>query len=290
MDAPSRSETDASASTPLAARGISARYRLAGRGARETETSALDAVSIELRAGELLAVLGPNGAGKSTLLRVLSGAMAPSAGDVALFGQPIRDLDRRAIARSLAVVAQTEDVAFSFSVREVVRMGRAPHLSGWMRPRAEDEAIVDDVIARCDLVGLQHRPASALSGGERKRVAIARALAQKPRVLLLDEPGAFLDVRHALELYDLLADEIARERLACMVVMHDLNIAAQYASRIALMKGGALVAAGGIEEVMTYANLKRTFDADLYVGENELTKARFFLPMRSAWRRAPGTE
>ncbi len=285
MTAPPRSETEAP--PPLAARGVSARYRLEGPLARDGDTTALEDVTVDLHAGELLAVLGPNGAGKSTLLRVLSGAMAPAAGEVRLFGEPVRALDRRAVARSLAVVAQTEEVAFSFSVREVVRMGRAPHLSGWMRPRAEDEAIVDDVIARCDLGRLQHRPASALSGGERKRVAIARALAQKPRVLLLDEPGAFLDVRHALDLYDLLVDEVAREKLACMVVMHDLNIAAQYASRVALMKGGALVAAGPIEAVMTYANLQRTFDADLYVGENELTGARFFLPMRPALRARP---
>lgn len=265
-----REQTDSR--VPLAARGLSAAY--------EGGVRALHEVSIELRAGELLAVLGSNGAGKSTLLRLMSGALAATAGDIELFGRDIQRLNRREIARSLAVVPQSEPVAFAFSVREVVRMGRAPHLSGWLRPSPEDERLVDDVLDRCDLVALQHRPASALSGGERKRVSIARALAQRPRVLLLDEPGAFLDVRHALALYDLLAEEIARSNLACMVVMHDLNIAAQYASRVALMKDGSLIACGSIEEVMTYANLQATFGADLYVGVNELTGARFFLPMR----------
>jgi iron complex transport system ATP-binding protein len=263
---------------PVAARHVSATYE---EGAR-----ALDGASLEVGAGELVAVVGANGAGKSTLLRVLSGAMVPSAGEVTLFGEPIQSLDRRAIARSLAVVPQAEHVAFAFSVRDVVRMGRAPHLSGWLRLSAEDEGIVDDVIERCDLARLQHRPAAALSGGERKRVAIARALAQRPRVLLLDEPGAYLDVRHGLALYDLLAEEIERASLACMVVMHDLNIAAQYASRIALMKDGKLVACGAVEDVMTYENLRRTFETDLYAGVNELTGARFFLPMRASMRRS----
>jgi iron complex transport system ATP-binding protein len=282
MPASSREQTDPSiAPHPVIARDVCASYVTPGGGGR----SVLRSVSFHLAAGELLAVLGPNGAGKSTLLRVVAGAKSPDAGEIDLFGESVRKQDRRTIAQRVAVVSQTEQVAFSFSVRDVVRMGRAPHLSGWLRPSAEDERIVDEVIERCDLGGLQHRAAGELSGGEQKRVAIARALAQRPRVLLLDEPGAFLDVRHALGLYDLLADAIARERLACLVIMHDLNIAAQYASRALLMKEGGVVACGEIDEVLTYANLQTTFDTDLYAGLNELTGRRFFLPMRTAIRR-----
>lgn len=275
---------------PIEVRGVSAAYEDPAGSHRSKRGAgapvlAVEDVSLHLAKGELLAVLGPNGAGKSTLLKLLSGAMAPSRGQVHLFGKPIADHDRRAVAQRVAVVPQLEQVAFAFSVREVVRMGRAPHLGGWLRLSSEDEAIVEDAITRCDLVALQDRPASALSGGERKRVAIARALAQRPRVLLLDEPGAFLDVRHALALYDLLTEAIAREELACLVVMHDLNIAAQYASRAMLMKEGRVIALGGIDEVMTYAHLKTTFDTDLYAGENELTGTRFFLPMRASMRK-----
>jgi iron complex transport system ATP-binding protein len=281
MQAGSREQTDGPAEAggtpkapplPVEARGLSASY--------EDGAKVLDDVSLGIRQGELVAVLGANGAGKSTLLRVLAGAKAPSEGEVTLFGEPIASMDRRALARSVAVVAQGDEVAFAFSVREVVRMGRTPHLTGWLRLSAADELIIDEVLERCDLTRLQKRPASALSGGERKRVAIARALAQRPRVLLLDEPGAFLDVRHALALYDLLADEIARAKLACLVVMHDLNIAAQYASRVALLKSGSLVAIGSIDDVLTYRRLRETFDADLYCGVNDVNGARFFLPMR----------
>jgi iron complex transport system ATP-binding protein len=150
-----------------------------------------------------------------------------------------------------------------------------------MRPSERDETILRQSLERCDLVGLAERPAHALSGGEQKRVAIARALAQEPKVLLLDEPGAFLDVRHQLDLYELLATEVKDRELACLVVMHDLNVAAQFADRIVLMKDGRIVAAGAVDEVMTWKTLKETFDADLYCGVNDLTGARFFLPMRA---------
>ena len=245
-------------------------------------------VSLRVSAGELVAVLGPNGAGKSTLLRVMSGSLVAYAGEVRLFGERVgaassaggRTMDRRDIARRVAVVAQIESVAFGFTVREVVAMGRAPHQGAWMREGARDREVVEATLGRCDLVRLAARPVDELSGGEQKRVAIARALAQEPRVLLLDEPAAFLDVRHQVDLFELLAEEVERAKLACVVVMHDLNVAAQYASRVALMKSGELVAVGAIEEVMTYRRLRDVFDTDLYVGVNDITRDRFFLPMR----------
>jgi iron complex transport system ATP-binding protein len=240
----------------------------------------LEHVDLTVHSGELVCVLGPNGAGKTTLVRVASGLLEPASGEVRLEGAPLGSLARDAVARSLAVVEQVQQLSMGFSVREVVAMGRAPHQGAWMRASETDERIVDDAVARCDLVHLASRPANALSGGEQKRVAVARALVQEPRVLLLDEPGAFLDVRHELDLYELLASEVKERQLACLVVMHDLNIAAQFADRVVLMKGGRIVAVGVVPEVMTWRTLKETFDADLYCGENDLTGARFFLPMR----------
>jgi iron complex transport system ATP-binding protein len=264
---------------PLAVSALSAGYGL-GKAGSDTRL-VVEGVSFEVHAGELVAILGPNGAGKSTLLRALAGTHPIASGEVSLLGTKVSGLERRTIAQKLAVVPQTEEIAFGFTVREVVMMGRAPHQGGWMRPSADDDRVVDLALERCELKAFAHRPARALSGGEQKRVHIARALAQAPRVLLLDEPGAFLDVKYQVALYDLLADEIARERIACVVVMHDLNIAAQYASRVLLLKAGKLVAIGGVEEVMTYALLRQTFDTDLYAGLNELTNTRFFLPMRT---------
>jgi iron complex transport system ATP-binding protein len=277
-----RSDAQSTRESPaLEAHDVAVRY------AATSGVEALRGVSLTVAAGELVAVLGPNGAGKSTLLRVLSGTLLPERGSVRLFGEALRTMDRREVARSLAVVSQTHEVAWGFAVRDVVMMGRAPHQDGWMRASAEDRHVVEEALARCDLAGYATRAAHELSGGEQKRVAIARALAQKPRVLLLDEPAAFLDVRHQIGLYDLLAEAVARERLACLVVMHDLNVAAQYASRVVLAKDGAFVAVGTVEEVMTYAKLRETFDADLYCGVNEINGTRFFLPMRGAGAGSP---
>ena len=262
--------------------GVSARYGGAGGEgeASRTKDAPLMRANLAAAPGEIVAVLGPNGAGKSTLLRVLAGTLAPYEGEVRLFGEPMSAPSREAIARDVAFVAQTESVAFGFTVSDVVMMGRAPHQGGWMRASDRDRSVVLAAMKQCDVEHLAARAVSELSGGEQKRVAIARALSQDARVLLLDEPAAFLDVRHQVDLYELLVGEVARRKRACVCVMHDLNAAAMYASRVVLMKGGAIVAAGPVNDVMTYARLKETFDADLYVGVNELTKDRFFLPMR----------
>ena len=265
----------------LSLRKVTAGYSPVPSSADAPPKSQLNDVDLVVGAGELVCVLGPNGAGKTTLVRVASGVLGVTAGDVQLLGRDVASLTRAEVARGLAVVEQQQELSMGFSVREVVAMGRAPHQGAWMRPTESDEVIIADALERCDLVSLANRRAHALSGGEQKRVAIARALVQEPKVLLLDEPGAFLDVRHQLDLYELLASEVKGRELACLVVMHDLNVAAQFADRVVLMKDGRVVAAGKVDEVMTWKTLKETFDTDLYCGVNDLTGARFFLPMRA---------
>ena len=184
---------------------------------------------MQVAGGTVAALLGPNGAGKSTVLRVAAGLLDLAAGRARVLGHDIGALPRRKAARVVALVPQTEVAAVGFRVREVVAMGRAPHQGGWMTERSEDRAAVDDAIARCDLGALVARRVETLSGGEQRRVAIARALATRPRLLLLDEPGAFLDVRHRLELYELLADVASRDGIGCLVAMHDLDSAARVA-------------------------------------------------------------
>jgi iron complex transport system ATP-binding protein len=242
--------------------------------------SALQDINFAVKKGEICAVLGPNGAGKSTLVKVISGRLAPRQGHVNILGEPLAGLERRAIAQKIAVVPQTSDVAPGFSVRDVVMMGRAPHQGAWMRPSARDEKATARAIACCELEDLRDRPVAELSGGEQQRVAMARALAQEAPVLLLDEANAHLDVRHFIALSELVHREVRERDLACLMVLHDLNAAAQYADRIALLKAGRLVAHGTIEEVMTYRRLKEVFEAELFVGVNELDNARYFLPVR----------
>jgi iron complex transport system ATP-binding protein len=238
---------------------VSARYP-------RTPYPALERVSLHVGPGEVAALLGPNGSGKSTLLRLAAGLLDPSEGTVRVMGRDVRGLDRRLLARLVAFVPQNEAVAMGFLVRDVVAMGRAPHQGRWMRERPEDRAAVEEALARCDLTRLATRRVEELSGGEQRRVAIARALSQMPRLLLLDEPTAFLDVRHRLDLHDLLAEVAARDGLACVVAMHELDAAAHLASRILLLREGRVVAAGTPDDVMTRARLREAFDAEVDVG------------------------
>ncbi|MFT3773326.1 MAG: ABC transporter ATP-binding protein [Minicystis sp.] len=260
---------------------------LVGVSAGYGEGDILHEVSLAVEAGQLCVVLGPNGAGKSTLVKLISGALRPRAGKVAIAGEDLANLDRPAIARKVAVVPQAVEVAFGFSVREVVMMGRAPHQGAWMRATEADHDAVERAIEACELGDLAGRPVAALSGGEQKRVAIARALAQEAPVLLLDEAGAHLDVRHTIMVHELVRRELTRRDLACVAVLHDLNAAARYADRVALLQAGRVVAEGTVPQVMTYRRLTEVFETELYVGVNELDQTRYFLPFRP--RNEPGS-
>lgn len=230
-----------------------------------TPAPALDAVSLSVGSGELVSLIGPNGAGKSTLLRTAAALLVPRSGIVRVGGRDVRELSRREVARSVALVPQGEDLGSGFRVAEVVGMGRSPHQGMWMRTTSADHGAVESALRRCDLAELAERRLDTLSGGERRRVAVARALAQQPRVLLLDEPAAFLDVRHRFELEALLANIVATERIACVVAMHDLNAAARMSARVALLHAGKLLAIGPPHEVMRPELMRRAFGVDIEV-------------------------
>ena len=250
----------------------------------------LSGINLELKPGEVNVLIGPNGAGKSTLVRVIAGLMKPSEGRVCLLGDDIAQLDRAAIARRVAVVPQSEDPAFGYSVRQVVSLGRAPLQGAWMRLSAADEAVVEESLGACEIQHLAARDVTTLSGGEKKRVIVARAFAQRAPILLLDEAGAHLDVRHALDLHEVLRKQVEERQLACLAVLHDLNIAAQFADRVALLVDGRLEAHGPVDEVMTWKRLRDAFGTDLYVGVNELTQMRYFVPMRPLSRPRPPSD
>jgi iron complex transport system ATP-binding protein len=237
---------------------------------------ALTDVSLEVAPGEIAVLLGPNGSGKSTLLRVAAGLVGPARGNVRVAGHALAGLDRRVLARLVAFVPQSESAALGFRVREVVAMGRAPYQDGWMRERSEDRAAVEEAIVRCDLSALAQRRVEELSAGEQRRVALARALAQRPRLLLLDEPAAFLDVRHRLDLHDLLG-QIARDAVACVVAMHELDAAAHLASQVLLLREGRVVAAGKSEDVMTAPILRKAFEAQIDVSVHPASGRRYFV-------------
>ncbi len=241
---------------------------------------AVDRVSFAIAPGELVGVIGPNGSGKSTLARLAAGLVVPDAGAVRVAGHDTRTGSRVDLARALALVPQRDEVAFAYTAWEVVLMGRAPHLGFFGLENDVDVGVAAEALRACEAWELRERAFATLSGGEQKRVAIARALAQQTPILVLDEPTAFLDIHHQVAVLDLVAARVRETRLAALLVVHDLNLAAQYCDRLLLLRGGKTVALGSVAQVMTYRRIRETFGVDVYVGVNELTGARYFVPMR----------
>jgi iron complex transport system ATP-binding protein len=224
----------------------------------------LDGVSVSLGAGSATAVLGPNGSGKSTLLRALAGLWRPHRGAVALDGRPLDRHSRTAIARRVAFLPQDTRCDFAFTVDEVVSMGRHPHVGGFGAKGPSDRRAIDAALSICGLHGLRSRTVDRLSGGERQRVAIARCLAAEPRVLLLDEPTAHLDLEHALSLLGL-CRTLAHTGTAVAFATHDVGAAARFATHIVLLSDGRVVAAGPPAVVLTPARLREVFSVDARV-------------------------
>ncbi|HCT3344867.1 TPA: heme ABC transporter ATP-binding protein [Citrobacter koseri] len=224
-----------------------------------------DNVSLTLPGGEIVAILGPNGAGKSTLLRQLTGYLKPDAGRCTLLGKPLTEWPLTELAKTRAVMRQNSHMAFPFSVREVIRMGRHPHRTH--NPRDETEHIM----ALCDCSQLASRDYRQLSGGEQQRVQLARLLVQlwepepSPKWLFLDEPTSALDIHHQQHLFRLLRQLVRERQFNVCCVLHDLNLAARYADRVVLMANGRLIDNGRPQEVLKQQALKTLYGADITV-------------------------
>ncbi|GMV42060.1 MAG: hemin import ATP-binding protein HmuV [Myxococcales bacterium] len=231
-------------------------------------TPAVRGLSLDLRPGTLLGLLGPNGCGKSTLLRLLSGALRPREGAVLLGGRPLATWPHRERAKAMAVVPQSTDLAFPFTVAELVRMGRTPHLGRFAFESAEDHKVADAAMEALDLGALHDRPATSCSGGERQRALIARAVAQATPVLLLDEPTSSLDLHHRVAVFALLVRH-CRAGGSALVVSHDPNLAAQACDRLVVMRAGRIDAEGTVEDVMRQEVLERAYGASVAVGRHE---------------------
>ena len=239
----------------------------------------LDHAHLRAEPGEVVGLIGPNGSGKSTLVKILSGVLSGYQGSVRLGGHDLGAYDRRALARMLAVVPQEPTFGFPFTALEVVLLGRHPHLGKLVFESAADVALARQTLARCGALHLAERNIQELSSGERQRVVFARALAQEPRVLLLDEPASFLDIRHQVALCELVRELAAAHAATVILIVHDLNLAAEYCDRVYLLRQGRVDTAGPTAEVFTYANLTRVFETDIYVDTNDLTGKLVVVPL-----------
>jgi iron complex transport system ATP-binding protein len=263
--------------------GLSFRYDATERTHRSWT---LDGLSFHVQAGEILGIVGPNGSGKSSLLKILAGLLRATAGQVRLDGLSIAHLDQQALARLVAVVPQEYVQVFPFTVAETVLMGRFPHRStrwwsmGIGDETAHDLACAQQAMVETDVLSLADRLVSDLSGGERQRVVIARALAQEPAILLLDEPTAFLDINHQIDMCGLISRLRSERQLTVVLVSHDLNVASQHCDRVLMLKEGQLSRIGSPEETIRPDVLRMVYGCEVVVDAHPQTgRPRVTMPV-----------
>lgn len=225
----------------------------------------LDGIDWHVQRGDFWGIIGPNGSGKTTLLNVLSGVENPEAGDISLEGMPLLSYGRKALSRKLAVLQQDGLPPMAFPVRQVLEMGRFP-FQNWRGQEAGDdaEALLNEIINRLDLQGLENKPLHVLSGGQRQRVALGKVMAQQPEVVLLDEPTTYLDIHYQMQFMELISSWQRAEHLTVIAVMHDLNLAALYCDKLLALREGKVVAKGTPSEIITPEIVKSLFEVDSY--------------------------
>ncbi|MEW6746935.1 MAG: ABC transporter ATP-binding protein [Planctomycetota bacterium] len=243
----------------------------------------LDNVSVVVESGDVLGIIGPNGSGKSTLVRCMFGALHPACGSVRLDGIDVTRASRAWIARRVGVCPQSCAPGFPFEVQEFVSMGRFPHERGIFSEDTPNGAqVVETALERTGIIHLRRRTIDQLSGGEFRKVLLAQVFAQEPRLLLLDEPLQQLDLRHQLEVMDLVADFARSGEGAAVAVLHDLNMAARYCGRLLLLSAGCIAAAGSPEEVLTPERLRVVYGLETAVRRCEDTGALRTVPLAPA--------
>ncbi len=234
--------------------------------------SVLENLSLEIEKGQIISILGPNGSGKSTLLKILSRNLKPDKGSVYLDGHNLTELSAKVVARKMAVLPQSPEAPKDLTVRDLVEYGRYPHQKWWQGRSGEDDECVNWALQQTGLEEMSGRIVSTLSGGERQRVWIAMALAQKPEVLLLDEPTTYLDICHQLEIMELLAEFNRVHQITVAMVLHDINHAARYSDSIVVLHQGKVFAVGRPEDVITPHTLRTVFGVESEITIDHLGK------------------
>jgi len=253
---------------------LETRHLVAGYERREV----LHGVDLRVAHGEMIALIGPNGSGKSTLIRALSGVLPPMTGEVILHGRPLASYPRSHIARQIAVVPKMSSILFAFSALEFVLMGRTPHLGRLRSESAHDRRVAADAMRDTDTTHLGDRPVTELSGGELQRLIIARSLAQQAPIMLLDEPTAFLDINHQVQILRLLNSLNTEQDKTIVAVSHDLNLTAAFFDNIVLLSDGRIVAQGPPQEIITAERIEQVYGAEVLVDRTPSGRPRITVP------------
>lgn len=264
-------------------RGVEFAYPVPER--RRARAFRLSGLSFEIAPGEILGVIGPNSAGKTTLIRLLSKVLEPMGGEICLDGEPLGRLSRWELARQVAVVPQDLPQPFPFTIEQLVLMGRYPHAPGRFFESEEDLAIAREAMAATGVLELAGLPIETLSGGERQRAMLARALAQRPRLLILDEPTAHLDLRYQAECAALLGRANRASGTTILLISHDLNFAAELSDRLLLLAEGRLVQIGPPEQVLDESVLSAVYGCPVSVEKSPGSRR---LLVQVAWPESEG--
>ncbi|MDR2846597.1 MAG: ABC transporter ATP-binding protein [Candidatus Methanoplasma sp.] len=235
------------------------------------EKPVLDAISLSINKGEIIGILGPNGCGKTTLLKNLNRNLHPHGGCIMVDGTDIESITKKQIAQSLAVVPQTNEIRFAFTVKDIVSMGRMPFQESFRGESSRDLVIIDRAMEQTGLTPLAGRFINTVSGGERQRAIIARAIAQTPKIILMDEPTLHLDINMQFEVLDLVSGLSRENNLTVVIVSHDLPMVTRYCDRVVLIHDHKIFAVGTPEEVLTPDNMRTVFNVDAELEDDRRT-------------------
>ncbi|HEY9581383.1 MAG TPA: ABC transporter ATP-binding protein [Savagea sp.] len=242
----------------------------------------IDAINLTIEKGEIISLIGPNGSGKSTFLRLIARLLKPDAGTVLLEGQSIHSIERKKLAQQLAMLPQMNNHQLDLTVGELIEFGRSPHVNKYGRMKEEDYDIVEWALEVTNLTKYRDRVLPSLSGGERQRAWIAMAIAQRPKVLLLDEPTTYLDISHQLEVMELVKALNEQLGMTIVMVLHDINQAARYSDRLIVMKKGKVQYDGTPQCVLCREMFQNIFEIDASIYEEAGTT--FFTPTKMTTR------
>lgn len=239
----------------------------------------LKEISFNIEKGKFVSIIGPNGSGKSTLLKTINQLYSPSQGNILIDGNDINRLKKKELARKIALVPQDTLIDYEFTVEDIVLMGRHPYKGRFQKENENDYKIVNEALKMTNTLHLKDRVITEISGGERQRVIIAKALAQKPSIILLDEPTSHLDINHQIEILNLLKRLNKETGTTIVIVIHDINLASRYSDEIIMLNEGEILGMGSPEKVITKNNIEFAYELKVEIEKNKYTNSLYLTPI-----------
>ncbi|AVQ47009.1 ABC transporter ATP-binding protein [Clostridium sporogenes] len=237
--------------------------------------------NLKVDKGDMLTIIGPNGSGKSTVLKAIGRLLKPMEGIIHLDGKLLWDMSNKDIAKEMACLSQHNSAPKDMTIRRIVGFGRNPHKAWFESLNKEDEEIIDWALENTNLKHMENKKITSVSGGERQRAWLAMALAQKPKVLLLDEPTTYLDINNQIEILELVRQLNENLKLTVVMVLHDLNQAAKYSNRVLVLKNGEIQALGKPEEILNKKLIRDVYSVDMNILKNQFGEKLIFIPKKT---------